>query len=114
MRRAKAGWIREVLDPTERRKRRRVGFLSPRDEAGRVVDFHALRHTYVSAVVNGGASVKVAQELARHSTPTLTIGRYAHARLHDLTAALEALPGNSGSQQQTTARLATGPIPAPG
>ena len=33
-----------------------------------------------------------AQELARHSTPTLTIGRYAHARLHDLTAALDSLP----------------------
>ena len=62
------------------------------DAAGRVVDFHALRHTFITAVVNSGASVKVAQELARHSTPTLTIGRYAHARLHDLTRALDALP----------------------
>jgi hypothetical protein len=37
--------------------------------------------------------VKVAQELDRHSTPTLTIGRYAHTRLHDLTQALDNLPG---------------------
>jgi len=43
--------------------------------------------------VAGGASVKVAQELARHSTPTLTIGRYSHTRLHDLAAALDSLPG---------------------
>jgi len=42
--------------------------------------------------------VKVAWELARHSTPTLTIGRYAHARLHDLSAALEAVPGPTDPQ----------------
>ena len=63
-----------------------------RDDSGRVADFHAFRHTYVSMVVQSGASVKVAQELARHSTPTLTIGRYAHASLQDQTAALAALP----------------------
>ena len=56
------------------------------------MDFHATRHTYISGIVAGKASVKDAMELARHSTPTLTIGRYAHARLHDLTAALDALP----------------------
>ena len=48
--------------------------------------------TYVSGIVAGGASVKTAQELARHSSPTLTIGRYSHARLHDLQGALDALP----------------------
>jgi hypothetical protein len=34
----------------------------------------------------------VAQELARHSTPTLTLGRYAHVQLVDQTRALDALP----------------------
>ncbi len=63
------------------------------DDDGRVVDFHSLRHTYISGIVASGASVKVAQELARHSTPTLTIGRYSHARLHDLQGALDGLPG---------------------
>jgi hypothetical protein len=52
-----------------------------------VVDFHALRHTYISRVVASGANIKVAQELARHSTPTLTLGRYAHVRLLDQTRA---------------------------
>jgi hypothetical protein len=42
------------------------------------------RHAYISTVVNSGASVKVAQELARHSSPTLSIGRYSHTRLHGL------------------------------
>ena len=53
---------------------------------------------------------KVAQELARHSTPTLTIGRYAHARLHDLTAALNALPtaSQSGYQPEAADVRATG------
>jgi integrase len=39
-----------------------------------VVDFHALRTTYVSHLVATGASVKTCQVLARHATPTLTIG----------------------------------------
>jgi hypothetical protein len=53
--------------------------IAYRDASGRVADFHAFRHTYVSMLVRSGASVKVAQELARHSTPTLTIGCYTHA-----------------------------------
>lgn len=65
--------------------------IAAEDRSGRILDFHALRHTYISRVVMSGVSVKVAQELARHATPTLTIGRYAHVRLHDLTEALEAL-----------------------
>src|SRR6187200_71200 len=59
---------------------------------GSILDFRALRHTFITLVVNSGASVKVAQVLARHSTPTLTIGRYAHADLADRQAALAAFP----------------------
>ena len=58
--------------------------------------------------VAGGASVKTAQELARHSTPVLTIGRYSHARLHDLTGALDSLPKvASGSEPQIAELHAT-------
>ena len=62
------------------------------DADGRFADFHASRHTFVTNLVASGVSVKVAQTLARHSTPTLTIGRYAHAAQSDLSAALEGLP----------------------
>ena len=76
--------------------------IDPIDQDGRLVDFHSLRHTYVTQIVASGASVKVAQELARHSTPTLTIGRYAKTQLHDLTAAVEWLPvGDSPSNVET-------------
>lgn len=73
------------------------------DSAGRVVDFHSLRHTYVSCIVDSGASVKVAQELARHSTPTLTVGRYAHTRFHDLTEALANVPVGDMSSEKVLA-----------
>ena len=66
------------------------------------------RHTYISGIVATGASVKTAQELARHSTPVLTIGRYSHARLHDLTGALDALPGLQPSGTDLQAQRATG------
>jgi site-specific recombinase XerD len=57
-----------------------------------VVDFHALRAAYITNLVNSGASVKTCQTLARHSTPSLTIGVYAKASLHDVAGAVEALP----------------------
>ena len=65
----------------------------------------------MTAVVDSGASVKVAQDLARHSDPKLTIGRYAHARLRDLAAAVPAVPGvrgNPGQEAQTAALRPTG------
>ena len=90
---ARAAWITEAEeDPEEQERRTESDFLKYQDAAGRYADFYATRHTYIRGIVAGGASVKTAQELARHSTPVLTIGRYSHARLHDLTGALEALP----------------------
>ncbi len=89
---ARAVWLAEATTPGERAKREASDFLRHTDGAGRVADFHGLRHTFISRVVQSGASVRVAQELARHSTPTLTIGRYSHARLNDLTRALDNLP----------------------
>jgi len=89
---ARAAWIAEATTDEQRQARQRSDFLKYSNVAGEVVDFHALRHTYISAIVAGGASVKTAQELARHSSPSLTIGRYSHARLHDLRGALDSLP----------------------
>jgi integrase len=63
-----------------------------RDADGRVADFHSLRHSYVSMLARSPAPVKVVQTLARHSTPTLTLGVYSHIGILDQTAALDALP----------------------
>ena len=89
---ARRRWLDEAATDAQRLERERSDFLQHTDAAGRVADFHGLRHAYISAIVAGGASVKTAQELARHSTPTLTIGRYSHTRLHDIQGALDALP----------------------
>ncbi len=107
---ARLRWLQDAKTDAERKERERSDFLKHIDADGRVLDFHGTRHTYVSAIVAGGASVKTAQELARHSTPTLTIGRYSHTRLHDLTAALDALPDLQPSEGTATpqAMAATG------
>ena len=73
-------------------------FLSYRDCAGRVIDFHSLRHTFVSNLVSGGVHPKTAQRLARHSTIGLTMDRYAHIQgAGDMIAALGVLPDLSAS-----------------
>jgi integrase len=54
-------------------------------------DFHSLRHSYITAIVRSGASVKVAQELARHSDPKLTLNVYSHLTVHDLAEGLDGL-----------------------
>jgi hypothetical protein len=56
------------------------------------VDFHALRHTFISNLAAGGVYPKTAQALARHSTITLTMDRYTHRYAGDEAAALAVLP----------------------
>jgi integrase len=85
---AREAWLDEARSEEQRQALDVSDFLKYRDSAGHVVDFHALRHTYISRLVASGANIKVAQELARHSTPTLTLGRYAHVQLVDQTRAL--------------------------
>jgi integrase len=89
---ARKAWIESVDDPEEQERRTQSNFLRYQSSHDEIWDFHAFRHGFISAVVQSGASVKVAQELARHASPMLTIGRYAHARLQDLRGAVEALP----------------------
>lgn len=67
---------------------RRAG-IGAIDADGRIADFHALRHTFITVLVARGINVKVVQELARHSTPTLTLGLYTHMKKGDLRDALE-------------------------
>jgi hypothetical protein len=57
----------------------------------------------------------VAQELARHSTPVLTLGRYSHIGLHDTSTALNALPSlappTPTSQSQHLKKTGTDDVP---
>jgi integrase len=66
--------------------------LPYKDEDGRVLDFHGLRHTFISSLAASGLHPKVAQVLARHSTITLTMDYYTQLERVDIARDLERLP----------------------
>ena len=82
----------------------------PYETSEGVADFHALRAAYVSNLVASGASVKTCQVLARHSSPSLTIGVYAKASVHDIRGAVDALPDPTADRPipEAVALAATG------
>jgi integrase/recombinase XerD len=112
--RARTKWIKEAPTPEEKDRREGDGtFLAYRDTEGRMADFHSLRHTFISNLARAGVNPKVAQALARHSTITLTMDRYAHVGLREIAGGVSALPSlpsqtptekgetpNRGSQQE--------------
>ncbi len=108
LRRARAWWIRETPDPAERRARRGSDFLATTDGSGRIVDFHALRHTFITRLARSGVAPAVAKSLARHSTIVLTMDHYTHTFIDDERAALDRLPEIPGSEPKREAAKATG------
>lgn len=90
---ARLAWLEAAETAEERKRRESLDTLLYTDSAGKVLDFHALRHTFVSRIVRSGMSVKEAQTLARHSDPRLTIGLYAHVEAADTARAMSAVPG---------------------
>ena len=66
--------------------------ISKRDDRGRTVDVHAMRHTFGTHLSKGGVSPRTAQAAMRHSTLDLTMNTYTDPRLLDVAGALEALP----------------------
>ena len=83
--------------------------IAYRDGSDRVADFHALRHSFITALAMSKAPVKVIQSLARHSTPTLTLGVYAHVGLFDQTSR----PGRLARPDQPDPRDNRGRCPGP-
>jgi len=79
------------------------------DDAGRYVDFHALRHTTGSLLAVAGVHPKVAQAIMRHSTVKLTLGRYSHVYRGQESEAVGKLPNLSsrGSEQEEGAATGT-------
>ncbi len=112
---ARAAWIDAAPSAQERTRREASDTLAYVDEAGRVFDFHALRHQYISNLAAAGVHPKVAQTLARHSTVSLTLDRYTHLAAADVVGALESLPavgrpaGSEATQARATGTDATGP-----
>ena len=105
---ARASLIESATTPTDRKKREELDYLEYRDATGRVADFHCLRHSFISNLARGGVHPKIAQQLARHSTITLTMDRYSHTVLGDLSHALSALPVLSATTPERERQRATG------
>jgi len=61
------------------------------DEAGRYADFHSLRHTTASLLIQTGVNPKVIQSIMRHSN-LLTMQRYTHLYVGQSQQAIESLP----------------------
>ena len=63
-----------------------------RDERGRSIDIHALRHTFGTHLSKGGVAPRTAQAAMRHGDIALTMQVYTDPKLLDVRAALDALP----------------------
>ncbi|MCO6438532.1 MAG: site-specific integrase [Phycisphaerae bacterium] len=80
------------------------------DEAGRRLDFHALRVTFGSMLAASGTALRTAMELMRHTDARLTTRIYTDPRLLDTAAAINALPRlvPSSDDREVDQKRATG------
>ena len=82
--------------------------ISKRDERNRVVDLHALQHTFGTHLARAGVAPRVAMAAMRHSSLELTMNVYTDPALLDVAGAVEALPafGFSDRDQHRSAATA--------
>ena len=83
--------------------------IPKRDERGRTVDVHAMRHTFGTLLSKGGVAPRTAQAAMRHSTIDLTMNVYTDPKLLDVAGAMEALAGappGAGRSATDAARIA--------
>jgi integrase len=66
--------------------------IPKRDDRGRTVDVHALRHTFGTMMSKAGVSPRVAQAAMRHSKLDLTMNVYTDPKMLDVAQAVNALP----------------------
>ena len=86
--------------------------IDKRDERGRTIDVHALRHSFGTHLSKAGVQPRTAQAAMRHSSIDLTMNTYTDPRLLDVAGAVELLPSlplDAGdSQSELTTAKATG------
>ena len=64
--------------------------IEKRTGAGKL-DFHGFRLAFINRVIESGATVKEAQQLARHSTPELTMNTYGRVQANRLAETVEGI-----------------------
>ncbi len=78
--------------------------IPKRDDRGRTIDVHALRHTFGTNLSKAGVSPRVAQAAMRHSSIDLTMNVYTDPRLLDVQGAVESLPSMTLPSDRTENR----------
>lgn len=78
-----------------------------KDDCDEFLDFHALRHTFITNVARTGTDPKTVQTLARHKTSALTFDRYTHPSLVAGERALDGLPDLDGDDPERLAATGT-------
>lgn len=87
-------WFLELLDAAS---------IPRKDERGRVVCIHALRHTFATRLARSGVPLATAQVLTGHRTPGVLLGIYTHLRAEDARSAVNALtPLGVGASVKTS------------
>ncbi len=81
-----AGIARLVTDADGKQR------IDKRDDRGRTIDVHALRHTFGTHLSKGGVAPRTAQAAMRHSVLELTMNTYTDPKLLDVAGALNVLP----------------------
>jgi len=84
-----------------------------KDERGHVVDFHALRTTYITRLQRAGVSPREAMELERHSDMRLTMKTYTDVAQLPLAATVRGLPSIGDSQIDSQTLVADRPAMSP-
>ena len=69
------------------------------DQRSRVVDIHALRHTFGTHLSAAGVHPRTAMAAMRHSRIELTMNLYTDPVLLDVAGAVEALPSFAGKRE---------------
>ena len=66
--------------------------IEKKDQRGRTLDIHSLRHTFGTLLARSGVAPRTAMDLMRHSDIRLTTNIYQHLELVDTAGAVNQLP----------------------
>jgi integrase len=103
-----AVWPKGVPDMVTFKTDLAAARIVEKDDRGRRVDFHALRHTLATNLNRAGVAPRIAQEIMRHSELSLTMRTYTDAGALPTRDGVDALPRWQWQQPGPQAGQATG------
>ena len=86
--------------------------IEPLDPLGRKLDFHSLRKTFATRLAQKGISVRLTQELMRHSDPKLTANIYTDVSQLPTFDAVTSLEWKGDTPAPDTHIASQEPVPA--